>query len=87
MANKLINPRQLQPTYKRWNDPRPFRGHCYYAYVGRLSRKPFVRASEAEVYAKRVWKRWCRLYDAAVLAMANGDGSTTENAKVAEPTA
>lgn len=67
----MDNPRMLEPKYKRWNDPRPFRGHVYYAYVGRLSRKPFIRASEAEAYAKRVWERWCRLYDAAVLAMAN----------------
>lgn len=58
--NNLINPRQLEPKYKRWNDPRPFRGHVYYAYVGRLSRKSFRRA-------RRIWERWCRLYDAAVL--------------------
>lgn len=69
MSN-LINPRRLEPKYKRWNDPRPFRGHVYFAYVGRLSRKSWTRASEAEAYAKRIWERWCRLYDAAVLALA-----------------
>lgn len=87
MNKNLVNPRQLEPKYKRWNDPRPFRGHVYFAYVGRLSRKSWTRASEAEAYAKRIWERWCRLYDAAVLNMAKGDEPTSESAAVVEPVA
>lgn len=86
MSN-LINPRQLEPKYKRWNDPRPFRGHVYFAYVGRLSRKSWRRASEVEAYAKRIWERWCRLHDAAVLNMAKRDEPTSESAAVVEPVA
>jgi hypothetical protein len=73
----MINPHQIEPKYKRVNNPRFAGGHYYMPLVGHFTRRSFRRASEAETYAKRVHARWCRLYDAAVVEMMENAGQET----------
>lgn len=72
----MTNPHLITPRYLRVNDVRFAGGHFYRPLVGHLTRRVFRRASEAERYAMNVHARWCRLYDAAVLAMVveGGEG-------------
>lgn len=64
----MINPHLISPSYKKFADPRYPGGKLYFAYVGRLSRVGYRRASEAEAHAKRLRARWVRLYNAAITA-------------------
>ena len=69
----MINPHMLQPGYTKQFEPR-FAGGKYYRprvqVSGRIfhTRRIFGRASQAQEYSERVISRWCRLYDAAVVA-------------------
>ena len=65
----MINPKMLVPRYVKKFSPRFGGGKTYIAFIGKpLGRYPFRRASEALAYAERIHARWCRLYDAAILA-------------------
>jgi hypothetical protein len=66
----MINPNLLEPKYKRVNSYQFAGGHKYFPLVHHFTRRNFRRATEAEIYAKRVHARWCRLYAAAVLVAA-----------------
>lgn len=70
MAKAMLNPHLVEPKYKRQNCPQFAGGHHYFPLVWHFTRRNFRRASEAEAYAKRAQARWCRLYDAAIAAMA-----------------
>lgn len=83
MPTTIHNPHQYQPRYIRINDPRFAGGHNYAPVVGFPLRKRFRRASEAESYAKRHYARWCRLYDAALVAMMNPSPAGTEEGQSA----
>ena len=74
--NKLINPRNLMPKYKKWQ-PSPWMNKTYLCLftdnsLGHIfeARRKFRRATEAEEYGRRLHARWVRLYDAAVMALA-----------------
>ncbi len=68
-VRKMLNPHMFEPKFRKWADPRFAGGKMYFPIISRMTRISFKRASEAERYAARVHARWCRLYDAAVLAM------------------
>lgn len=64
----LINPRQFTPAYERVHF-RALGRKVYRPVVGRTAKSiVFKTASLALGYARRVHARWCRLYDAAVVA-------------------
>lgn len=65
----MQNPRLLEIGYKK--DRLPFRMKTYRPVVGRIARGVFRTATEAQRRAVEVYARWCRLYDAAILEMAN----------------
>lgn len=65
----MINPKVLSPTFKKIPSPHFGGGKYYQPFIGKRTRLAFKRASEAETYAKRVYARWVRLYDAAVIAL------------------
>lgn len=66
----MINPRTLEVGYKK-DRANPYAMKAYRAVVGRPLRKKYRTATEAHAQAARVFVRWCRLYDAAIVAMAN----------------
>lgn len=66
----MINPNRFEPKYKKSLSPRFAGGKMYVPFIGKPLGRQFRRASEAEAYAKRIHARWCRLYNAAVLALA-----------------
>lgn len=71
----MINPRMVQTWHEKFTDRA--RGKKFYRTGfelpghAKFSRRAFRSASEAEDYGVKVLLRWFRLYDAAVLAMAN----------------
>jgi hypothetical protein len=69
-ARVMMNPHLLEPKYKKFLSPQFAGGKVYAPFVGRPTRAVFRRASVAETYAQRIHARWCRLYDAAILAMS-----------------
>lgn len=63
----MQNPRKLKVGYVK-NMGNPFAMKAYRGVVGRPTSGVFRRATDAQGYAVRVFQRWCRLYDAAILA-------------------
>lgn len=83
----MINPRQLNIGYVK-NGAYPFRMKQYYPLVGRVTFKHAYRtATEAKARAVKVYTRWCRLYDAALVGMMKVDEPETERAMVAADSA
>lgn len=76
----MQNPRLLEVGYKK--DKLPFRMKTYRPVVGRIARGVFRTASEAQHRAVEIFARWCRLYDAAVVAMSNPSPAVTEEGQV-----
>lgn len=76
----MQNPRLLEIGYKK--DKLPFRMKTYRPVVGRIAHGVFRTATEAQHRAVEVYARWCRLYDAAILAMANPSPAVTEEGQV-----
>jgi len=76
----MINPRQLNIWSNKFSDRA--RGYKHYRAgfdmpgFSRLTRRHFKTASEALEYGQRVKVRWCRLYDAAVLAIVSAQEPT-----------
>jgi len=81
METKLINPRRLVVGYRK-EEAFPFRMKAYRAVVGRVARGRFRTATEALRRAVEVYARWCRLYDAAIVAMSNPSPAVTEEGQV-----
>lgn len=71
--SEMVNPHLLEAKYKPWQAGRWERKKYLAILSGngytRATRREFVRASDAEFYARRALARWVRLYDAAVVAM------------------
>lgn len=64
----LTNPHQLKVASYRHQLPN--HPKTYHPFVGRITRfKSFKTATQALEYAMRLQQRWCRLYQAAILAM------------------
>ena len=80
----MINPRQLQVGYAK-DRGNPFAMKAYFAIVGRPLRKKYRTATEAKTRATQVFSRWCRLYDAAIVAqMTSSSPAVTEEEQVVE---
>lgn len=78
----MINPRKLQVGYAK-DRGNPFAMKAYFAIVGRPLRKKYRTATEAGTQATKVFARWCRLYDAAILAqMTSSSPAVTEEEQV-----
>jgi hypothetical protein len=78
---KLINPRMLEVGYRK-EKANPYAMKAYRAFVGRPMRKLFRTATDAQNYAARAFGRWCRLYDAALVAMTSTSPAATEEVQV-----
>lgn len=80
MEHKLINPRRLEVGYFKVKS-RVYAMKSYKAIVGRPTRGLFRTATARSV---RIFRRWCRLYDAAVLNMTSSSPAVTEEEQVVE---
>jgi hypothetical protein len=72
---EMINPRLFKPSYRKFAPM--YRPKVYFSTLALQGNhyplktsKPFKRASDALDYSHKVLNRWCRLYDAAIVAMS-----------------